>query len=133
MQNHNHHIPSQVAAECGYHECAKYLERAAKIQQHTMGSLVSHTDTPPTIPQGISGHQSETNPGVMNGGIHIPGLAAKDFAMATSDMDMAEPMGAVADNHMQDQEVMSFRTGVKRGRQDLEEECLKRMRRAGKV
>ncbi|XP_021359062.1 ankyrin repeat domain-containing protein 10-like isoform X2 [Mizuhopecten yessoensis] len=142
IRNHNSQTPSQLAAECGYHECANYLERATQIQQQAQGvyselrTPVTHTNPNSSnmIPNGVGGNRTEivTDPCFtmqgLNGGI-VPGAAGEGSTMATNDcdMDMAESMG---DGYLQGEAAMFCRAGVKRARDDLDEECFKRMRRA---
>ncbi|XP_033743121.1 ankyrin repeat domain-containing protein 10-like isoform X2 [Pecten maximus] len=140
IRNHNNQTPSQVAAESGYQECANYLERATQMQQQAEGVYnelrMPVTQTNPSnsnmIPNGVGGNRTETvaDPCFimqgLNGGI-VPSAAGEG---SMDDCDMAESM---EDGCIQGDAAMFLRAGVKRGRDDLEEECFKRMRRAGPV
>ncbi|XP_060071848.1 ankyrin repeat-containing protein DDB_G0279043-like isoform X2 [Ylistrum balloti] len=137
IRNHNNQTPSQVAAECGYQECANYLERATQMQQQAEGVYnelrmpVTQTNQSNSnmIPNGVNGNRTVTDPNLimqgLNGGV-VPGQTGEDNT-ADCEMDMAESIG---DGCMQGEAAMFFRAGMKRGRDDLEEECFKRMRRA---
>ncbi|XP_069130011.1 ankyrin repeat domain-containing protein 10-like isoform X2 [Argopecten irradians] len=135
IRNHNNQTPSQVAVECGYQECANYLERASQMQLQAEGVYnelrMPVTQTNPnnsnTIPNGVGGPRSETrtNPCFVMQGLNGGIVPEADGNGITDDCDMME------DGCMQEDADMFLRAGVKRGRDDLEEECFKRMRRAG--
>lgn len=106
IRNHNGQTPSQLAADCGYQDCAAYIERAAQIEQA----------------QGVCSLPS-VNPSkdlrTEQNGVVTNGNAMEDDDMDTDLMPSSYKVNPLA--------------GIKRGRDDCDDEECKKSRRDGMV